>query len=182
MHKFFLFFKAHHFTFRFFPLQVIPNTSSSDITLSVDESGATTGCAFVRTPSAAHATALLQLDGQAFDPRHSMVVCPLNDVMEASEDGSLPSWDEPAEVLRNPDDWSWLQDDRSRDQFVIRYHPFAKVPGEAYYNDLNQKTEVLWAEQDGAPLIVTAGERYTEMDRIWCSGLYVFHSHTFFAY
>lgn len=140
--------------------------------MSVDANGATTGCAFVQTPSLAHATALLQLDGQAFDPRHSMVVCPLNDVMEASpEDGSLPTCEEPAEVLRSTEDWSWLQDDRSRDQFVIRFNPLPKSQGDVYYNDLNQMTEVLWSEQQGPPTIVNSGEKYTESGRIWCPGL-----------
>ena len=126
--------------------------------------GGTLGFAFVSYRSREVAqSAVLSLDLLRFDAKHTFCVVRLDEFLElqAQAAAGLPPT-QTALVTRanHDDDYYWLHDEQSRDEFLLRFSltDATMAPKGKAAEPEKHETEVLWADVRGAPLLDYGGE------------------------
>ena len=134
--------------------------------MPLSETGGNLGFAFVayRTRELAQ-SAVLSLDGLRFDAKHVFRVVRMDEFLELER--QVAAGEAPAQTpliltsTNHDDDYYWLHDEQSRDEFLLRFSltdssvqpaKGARVEAEKH------ETEVLWADTRGAPLLDYGGE------------------------
>ncbi|CAI5714178.1 unnamed protein product [Peronospora farinosa] len=125
-----------------------------DIHMPFDDSGKTTGFAFVEYEQEAHAKdAVRTINNFALDKRHTMIVNKYEDI-ERYEKTTTEFVAPNVEKLVEPKNLqTWLMDPARRDMFVLRH---------------GSETEIFWSDK-GEIEFVYAGDREKTNGKQWCS-------------